>query len=167
MAPPVTLQVSLAPTDFPHAQHLLPHQLRQLAGSVDEVLLVVDLHRSPGRFSEAWEERRPRLQALLEAVCRQYPHARVAEVDYAPGVRAALSERFLSGREVPLKDSRGGPFHSYLYGLHAAAHEHVFHLDADMLLGGGSRTWMAEALALLSARPEVLSVSPLPGPPTA
>lgn len=167
MPSPVTLQISLAPTDFPHAQHLLPHQLRTLAGCVDEVLLVVDLHRSPGRFSEAWEERRPKLEALIEELCAQYPNARREEVDYSDRTRTALALQFFAGVPVPLKDSRGGPFHSYLFGLHAAKNDYVFHLDSDMLLGGGSRTWVDEALAVLAARAEIVTVSPLPGPPMA
>lgn len=168
MPPAVTLQISLAPTDFPHARHILPHQLRQLAASVDEVLLVLDLHRSQGhRFAAAWEERRPKMEALLAELCAKYPQARVREVDYSPATAAALAERFFGGRPVPLKDSRGGPYYSYFYGLHAASHAHVFHLDADMILGGGSRTWVSEAVVLLAARPELLYCAPHPGPPAA
>jgi hypothetical protein len=164
----VTLQINLAPTDFPHARYILPHQLRQLASSVEEVLLVLDLHRSKGhRFAEAWEERRPKMEALLAELCATYPRAKVREVDYSPATAAAMAERFFGGKPVPLKDSRGGPYYSYFYGLHAAAHEHVFHLDADMLLGGGSSTWVSEAVRLLASRPELLSCSPHPGPPAA
>ncbi|XXF78202.1 hypothetical protein P2318_00150 [Myxococcaceae bacterium GXIMD 01537] len=164
----VTLQINLAPTDFPHARHILPHQLGQLADSVDEVLLVLDLHRSQGhRFAAAWEERRPKMEALLAELCARHPKARVREVDYSAPTAAAMAERFFGGRPVPLKDSRGGPYYSYFYGLHAAAHPHVLHLDADMILGGGSRTWVAEAVALLAARPELLYCAPHPGPPAA
>ncbi|MGZ3460963.1 MAG: hypothetical protein ACXU86_20950 [Archangium sp.] len=162
----VTLQINLAPTDFPHARHILPHQLRQLASSVDEVLLVFDLHRSQGpRFAAAWEERRPKMEALLAELCAKYPRAKVREVDYSPATASAMAERFFGGRPVPLKDSRGGPYYSYFFGLHAAAHEHVFHLDADMLLGGGSPSWVSEAVRLLASRPELLSCAPHLGPP--
>src|SRR5438874_10221326 len=44
----VTLQISLAPNDLPHAVHTVPHQLRQLAGQVDEIDPTLDLHRSGG-----------------------------------------------------------------------------------------------------------------------
>jgi hypothetical protein len=170
MSPPaVTLQINLAPTDFPHARHILPHQLRQLVTSVNEVLLVFDLHRSQGhRFAAAWEERRPKMEALLAELSAKYPKkVRVSEVDYAPATAAAMAERFFGGKPVPLKDSRGGPYYSYFYGLHAAAHEHVFHLDADMILGGGSPTWVSEAVRQLARRPELLYCAPHPGPPAA
>jgi hypothetical protein len=165
--PAITLQINLAPTDLPHAQYILPHQLRQWGGQVDEVVLVLDLHRSPGRYSEAWEERLPGMRLLLEQHCREYPHARAVEVDYSPATAAHLSRLFFGGCPIPAKDWNGAPFYAYLFGLYAAEHDYVFHLDSDMLFGGGSATWAAEAVALLSERPDALSCSPLPGPPTA
>jgi hypothetical protein len=45
-----TLQINLTPTDLLHLIHILPHQLRQFGGQVDEMLLTVDLHQSRGRF---------------------------------------------------------------------------------------------------------------------
>lgn len=165
---PVTLQINLAPTDFPHARLILPHQLRQLAPSVQEVLLVIDLHRSQGaRFAGAWEERKPKMERLLSELSAADARIRVVEVDYSPATTRALSEQFFGGTRLPMKDSRGGPYHSYFFGLAAAAHRHVLHLDADMLIGGGSRTWMAEAEAHLAAREELVSCSPLAGPPRA
>jgi len=165
--PGVTLQINLAPTDLPHARHILPHQLRQWAGQVDEVLLTLDLHRSGGRFSEAWAERLPGMRDLVDRSCAQYPAARLAEVDYSAGVAAEIARRFFGGRPVPAKDWNGGPFYSYFFGLHAATNDYVFHLDSDMMFGGGSKTWLAEGVSLLQERTDVLICSPLPGPPEA
>src|SRR5581483_9922472 len=165
--PAITLQVNLAPTDLPHAEHILPHQLRQWGPQVDEVVLVLDLHRSPGRYSEAWAERLPGMRRLLERHCREHPHARAVEVDYSPAMAAHLSRMFFGGRAIPAKDWNGAPFYAYLFGLYAAKHDYVFHLDSDMMFGGGSTTWAREAVELLQERPDVLSCSPLPGPPTA
>jgi hypothetical protein len=161
----VTLQINLAPTDLPHARHILPHQLRQWAGQVEEILLTFDLHRSGGRFAEAWAERLPGMRELVERCCAQYPTARVSEVDYSPAVAAAIGRQFFGGRTPPPKDWNGGPFYSYFYGLHAAANNYVLHMDSDMMYGGGSRTWAAEAVKLLQERTDVLICSPLPGPP--
>jgi hypothetical protein len=167
MSAGVTLQISLAPTDLPHARHIVPHQLRQWAGQVDEVLLTLDLHRSRGRFSEAWAERLPGMRQLIADLCAQYPHARVCEVDYSDDMRSRLAEEYFGGRRTPEKDWNGGPFYSYFYGLHAAAHDYVLHMDSDMLFGGGSQTWVAEALRLLAQHLDVVACNPLPGPPTA
>ena len=42
------LQINLGPIDLPHLIHILPHQIRQLGGQVDEILLTLDLHQSRG-----------------------------------------------------------------------------------------------------------------------
>jgi len=163
--PSVSLQINLAPTDHPHARHILPHQLARLAPAVDEVVLTLDLHRSPGRFSEAWLERRPRMDALLTAMCERYSHARVVEVDYGAEAVERVARRFFGARTLPLKDSRGGPYYSYFFGLDTVTHDHVFHLDADMMLSGDAAGWLDAACARLADEPSLLCVAPHPGPP--
>jgi hypothetical protein len=165
--PPVTLQINLAPTDLPTAVHTVPHQLRQWGRQVDEVLFVVDLHRSRGKFAEGWEERLPGLRRLIEDCCTGHPHARSVDVDYSWNARTAVERYFFSGMTMPAKDYRGAPFYAYFFALLAASHDHVLHFDSDMLFGGGSQTWIEEALQILERRPEVLACNPLPGPPTA
>lgn len=165
--PRVTLQISLAPTDLPHAVHIVPHQVRQWGGQVDEVLFVVDLHRSNGRFSEGWQDRLPGLRALVEQLCASHPHARTVDVDYRPEARKAVEAAFFDGLPIPTKDHRGGPFYAYFFALLAAKSDFVYHLDSDMLFGGGSQSWVARALEILRSRPDVLACNPLPGPPTA
>ena len=41
------------------------------------------------------------------------------------------------------------------------------HFDGDMMFGGGSTTWMQEAITCMEQRPDVLVVEPFPGPPRA
>jgi hypothetical protein len=168
MVPPsgVTLQISLAPTDYPHARYILPHQLRQWGSQVDDVLLVVDMHRSrTGRFAVEWEQRVPLLEALVSEACARDPRVRAVTVDYGAAAARRVADEFFGGRPVPTKDLRGGPFYSYFYALSAARGDLVIHADSDMLFGGGSEHWVADAQALLAADPDILSCSPLPGPP--
>lgn len=165
--PGVTLQINLAPTDLPHATHTLPHQLRQWGDQVDEILLVVDLHRSRGRYADGWEQRLPGLRQLIADCCSQYAHARTVDVDYAPEIADEIAATYFGGVPVPAKDCFGAPFYAYFFALHAARQRYVFHMDSDMMYGGGSPTWLAEAVALMTERPDVLVCSPLPGPPTA
>ncbi|BAY09534.1 hypothetical protein [Calothrix sp. NIES-2098] len=162
----VTLQINLAPTDLPHAVHILPHQLRQWARQVDEVLLVLDTHQSRGRFAEGWEERLPKMRDLINRCCAAYPNTHFQEVDYSPEVMASVGSLFFAQPSVPTKDYRGGPFYSYFFGLYAAKHNYVFHMDSDLMFGGGSQTWIAEGIQLLANKTDVLTCSPLPGPPT-
>ncbi|HXD56810.1 MAG TPA: hypothetical protein VN606_02780 [Thermoleophilaceae bacterium] len=150
---PVSLQISVAPADLPHARWTLPHQLRQWGSQVDEVLFVLD-------------GRQPELEDLLERLCSQHAHARVEHVDYGDEAAGAVAEELLGGTRAPAKDCFGKAVYSYLFGLHAARHRFVLHLDSDMMFGGGSRSWVEEAQRLFASRPDVLSVSPLPGPPS-
>lgn len=161
--PSITLQINLAPSDHRLAEVLLPHQIKAWKEQVDEILLVVDSHRSRGRFGEDWETGRNRILTLARNINR----ARVVEVDYTPAARAAVSRTFFGGRTVPVKDCRGGPYYSYFFALYSAKHDWILHCDADMFFGGASSTWLAEATALHENRPEILFTAPLPGPPSA
>lgn len=163
MTVPVTLQVSLSPSDHRLAREILPHQVRTWRSQVAEILLTIDLHRSAGRFAEGWESGRDNIMALARSI----DGARVVEVDYAATTAAGVAREFFGGRNVPSKDHRGGPYYSYFFGLYAASHRHVLHCDADMMFGGGSATWLGEACALLEREPDVLVTAPLPGPPAA
>jgi hypothetical protein len=163
----VTLQVNVAPTDLPHAGTVLPHQLRQWSGQVREVLYTLDTRKSPGPRGSFFDERLPGMRALMEGLCAAEHDRRVLEVDYSDEARAEVGERFFGGRDVPLKDCFGAPFYAYFAGLDQAHTRYVLHVDGDMLFGGGSQSWIDEAVDLLRGRDEVLLCSPLAGPPTA
>jgi len=161
----VTLQISLAPPDLPHAVHILPHQLRQWAGQVDEIDLTLDLHRSEGHYGEAWEERRPGIERLAEDTRDRWRSTRLCPVDYSPPARAAVGDAFFGGADVPSKGWTGAPAYAYFYGLYRARHDHVLHLDSDLMFGGGSRAWIHEAVRLMRDREDVVLCSRLAGPP--
>jgi hypothetical protein len=165
---PVTLQINVAPTDFPHAVSILPHQLHQWSRQVQEILFTLDLHRTArgGRFAEGWEERLEPMLGLLKGLCREYPGARVAQVDYAPEAVQEVARAFTDDASIPPKDTKGAPFYPYLHGLHVARNDLIFHLDSDIMFGGSSQTWVAEACKLLAENEDVLACSPLPGPPS-
>lgn len=164
--PPVTLNVTLTPGDWRHAEHVLPHQLRQWAGQVDEVQLVLnDPSTAPGGGAPDAGQRR-KIETVLEEASSAWPHVHVREVDYSPAARAETADCFYGGQPVPLQNHDGGPFYSYWYGWCAARHDLILHTDSDMLFGGGSQTWVAEALTVLAGGADLMAVSPLPGPPT-
>jgi hypothetical protein len=164
----VTLQINIAPPDLPHAVHVLPHQLRVFAGQVDEVILTLDTVRpAGGRFAAEWEDRVEGMERLLDDLTGQYAHAAVSAVDASAGAVRAVGDFFFGVDRLPLKDSRGGPLYSYFHGLHSARNDIVLHMDSDMMFGGGSQSWVKEALALIGQRDEVLFAGPLPGPPRA
>ncbi|MGV3523441.1 MAG: glycosyltransferase family A protein [Candidatus Sericytochromatia bacterium] len=164
----VTLQINLIPPDIPHAALILPHQLRIWAPQCDEVLLIWDDDAQPHasrfpRYRALWEQCRPMCELLNQALQRDWPQLRIESVD--PTACARLSDRFFNGGVFPPKDLRGGPFLAYFYGLDAARHDWVLHLDGDMLFGGHSPHWVQEAQAALLACPQALAAHPPGGPP--
>lgn len=163
----MTLEITLAPPDLRHAVHILPHQLGTWARQVREIVCVVDLRPVPGRPDPLWEKHGQELLDVVDACCSRFSHARRETVDYGADASSAISSMFFRGRPLPAKTARGGPFYAYFFGLHAAQYDHILHLDSDMLFGGGSQTWVCEAIDLLRERPDVLVTQPLPGPPTA
>ena len=162
----VTLQINLAPADLPTARYVLPHQLRQWAGQVQEILLVLDLHRSRGRYAAGWSQRLPGMRAMIDECCARYGKARTLDVDYSAAAVGAVAEQFFGGDPVPAKDRQGAPYYAYLFGLQRASYDVILHMDSDMMYGGGSQSWVDEAIALIDANPSVLACNPLPGPPT-
>jgi hypothetical protein len=161
-----TLQINLAPTDLPHLIHTLPHQIRQLGGQVDEILLTLDMHLSSGRYGTAWKER---LSGFLEFVQQQsaaHPRVRIHEVNYSRNAAMTISEQFFGGEPIPPKDRHGAPFYAYFSGFANARYDYIFHIDSDMMFGGGSQSWIAEARRLMETRSEVMVCVPHPGPPT-
>jgi hypothetical protein len=164
---PVSLQISLSPGDYPMAKYLLSHQLKQLSGQVDEIILTVDTQPSKGRFAEGWQQYQTQLNTLLQNDIQSNFNVQVIPVDYSPPVKANIAAMFFEGGTVPGKDFRGGPFYAYFFGLYKAKNNLVFHLDADIFLGGGSPNWIKEAVRHFENDPSLFIVSPLPGPPHA
>lgn len=164
------LQINMHPFDAPHVVHTLPHQLRAWAGQVDRVLVTVDTRlANAGRYrAERYEEAREALSALLEGMRGDHPALVVDPVSYDGETRAQIGRAFFrTTPDWPERAFDGGPFYVYFHGLHRANADYVLHMDSDMLFGGGSRTWIDEAVALLERRPDALFVGPFPGPPRA
>jgi hypothetical protein len=163
----VVFQVSVAPSDLLHVRHILPHQISRWRGQVSRIILTVDTLPGRGRYAQAWDDSRVPLQSLLDTVVAANDgQVAVVPVDYSSTCVRAVSHEFLGGRDVPLKDSYGAPFYAYLFGLMTADARYVLHADADILYGGGSGTWLTEAVTVLRERPDVLLTGPYPGPPT-
>ena len=167
----VTLQINLAPADALYARSLLSHQLKAFAGQCTEVLLVVDLHRTRSRqFTPTnFGAHRLKLSEAIESVTRECARSiRCVEVDYSAEAISRVSAFFLTqGGRIPPKDFRGGPYYSYFFGVFSCRTDYVLHVDADMIFGGRSQTWVEEALNVLRERSEsVICCCPLPGPPT-
>ena len=165
MKPKVTLQISLAPPDFPHSRHLLIHQLNAFNGQVDEILLTIETRPSKGRFATGWSTYETELYDFIQKDIDPRFNIRVLPVDYASSSKKDISQFFFGKNDIPDKDFRGGPFYAYFFGLFRAKHDIVIHLDSDMFLGGAGKNWIADALGVFEKKSGCAVVSPLPGPP--
>jgi hypothetical protein len=161
------LQINMAPLDIRHIVHTLPHQLRILGGQVNEIQFTLDNHHSrANRFAtDSYAEKHAELRRFLEQVCNEFAHACIVDVDYSRSSVTEIAQTYIGGHYVPVKACDGSAFYAYLYGLSRARSSYVFHIDSDMLFGGGSQCWVAEAIKLLEGSDEVCACAPLDGPP--
>lgn len=164
---PVTLQISLAPSDFRYVVHLLPHQISIFSAQVDEILLTYDTHKSNGHFGKNWEQNNTNMLLFLEELAASNPKIRLLKIDYSSEKKSKIADVFLNKKHIPAKDWRGGPFYTYFFGLYEARNNYVFHIDSDLFFGGGSSTWLKQAIELYESDEKILFINPLPGPPHA
>jgi hypothetical protein len=162
-----TLQITTYPPDFPVVEHALPHQLRMWGTQVNKTNVILDVHRSQsGRYrGMQYDENLAKIRELLQYVASHYHNVNVCEVNYSELARKNVSTSFFGLNKIPVKAWDGSAFYSYFYGLHVANSDYVLHMDGDMLFGGGSQTWLSEAVEFLKTHPDVLFAGPLPGPP--
>lgn len=64
----VSLRINLAPGDYPHAKHILKHQLDILSNQVDEIILTVDTRQSKGKFAKVWDANKDLLNQFLSVL---------------------------------------------------------------------------------------------------
>ena len=106
----ISLQINLAPVDFPFARYILPHQLKVLGPYVGEIVLTIDLHKSKGRFSGAqWEENKEKLFDLIREVGSENKVV-VSEVDYGSEWLNKVSNFFFYRKSFsPTQRQQRGP----------------------------------------------------------
>jgi hypothetical protein len=160
----VTLQINLAPGDYYHAVPMLDHHIEIFEGQTDEILLTFDFNPARQRDAHKAERESALLHDHISSLQKRHPKIVLRNVDYNASVVSNVLGYFFTNR-AELYDFRGAPIYAYLSGLHSAKNDLVFHIDSDMFFGGFSANWISEAIELLQADSEILTVSPLPGPP--
>jgi hypothetical protein len=155
--------------DVRHLEHLLPHQIRALSGMVDRFVVTIDTHQSrSGRYRGSnFGANLEKTRQLIREAGRTYPQLQVEDVDYSEATQRAVARYFFGVDSIPVKAWDGGPFYAYFFGLYVAKAQYVLHIDGDLLFGGGSKTWIREAIQCMEQRPDVLVTAPFPGPPRA
>jgi hypothetical protein len=160
----VTLQINLAPGDYYHAAHMLEYHIEVFESQTDEILLTFDFNPARLRDAQKAERESASLYGLIASLQKQHPSVVLRDVDYNMPVVSAVLGHFFTNR-AQLYDFRGAPIYAYLFGLYSAKNDLVFHIDSDMFFGGFSARWIRDAIDLLQGDSEIMTVSPLPGPP--
>jgi hypothetical protein len=163
----ITLQISLAPSDYRHAIHLLAHQIKVFEEQVDEILLTYDTHKSKGHFSNNWELNIDKMWDFLVDFSKSNIKIRLIKIDYSKSKNREIAQRYFRRKNIPAKDWRGGPFYTYFFGINEAKNNYVFHIDSDLFFGGMSKSWLEQALKLYKDDEQILFINPLAGPPKA
>mgnify|MGYP003575082018 CR=1 FL=1 len=161
----ITLQISLAPSDYRYSIHLLHHQIRVFNEQVDEILLTYDTHKSKGHFATNWEANNEKMWAFLSKIAETNPKIKLVKIDYGKEINFNIAKTFFGKKTIPAKDWRGGPFYTYFFGIYMSSHPFVLHIDSDLFFGGLSQSWLSEAIELYNNDSDILFINPLAGPP--
>ena len=165
--PTVCAQLNVHPNDIGYVPVLLPHQVRAWAPQVERIHVTLDTHGAVAGHYKAvdMEAKLARMRETLAAIAADEPKLVIDEVDPSPEARARVARQWFGRDDMPLKAWNGSPIYAYLFGMSATGADQVVHFDGDMLFGGGSTDWVAEALDVLHEEDDCAFVSPLSGPP--
>ena len=166
-APSVAAQLNIHPNDVDYVPHLLPHQIRAWAPQVDRIHVTLDTHGVAAGHYRAVDlaGRLERMRAVLEELSSGEPKLVVDEIDTGREARREIARAWFDADDMPMKAWNGSPLYAYLFGISRARADFVVHFDGDMFFGGGSRTWVEEALARFRDDERAAFVGPLSGPP--
>ncbi len=157
-----SLKISLSPRDRRLLPAMLNHQIEFWHQQFDEILLVLDFH---GYDTDEYQEDINSILTLIETLKNSFHNVRLVYVDYSEEAKRLISDEYFSGKEVPEKTHRYGPFYSYYYGIYHTSHDYVFSIDSDIIFGGKNENWVKEAIEILEDK-SIFTCSPLPGFPT-
>lgn len=156
-----SLKISLSPRDNKILSQMLPHQLKFWHETVDEVLLVMDLH---GYDTQDNQNDIKIIYDLINELEIIYFKIRLLIVDYSNEAKRQVSKKYFGGKKIPLKTHRYGPYYSYFFGIYHTKYDNVLNIDSDILFGGNNPLWIEEAIMLMKNK-QIITCSPHPGPP--
>ncbi|MBD2554815.1 hypothetical protein H6G51_16140 [Limnothrix sp. FACHB-708] len=163
--PSCSLSIMVARTDLPFMMHTIPHLVRSCNFPFVERVLFVDTAPLSGD-----KVQRPGLGTIeqLRAACQELLDRgivdRLADMDY--GQRPQVYRKHFGWPLPHTHNWKGYPIFGSLYALEAIAGDYLLHFDSDMMLyQKPGHDWISEGVELLKARPDVMSVRPLTGPP--
>lgn len=165
--PSCTLSINTCVTDVPFLLQTVPHLVRSCRYSFTEKMLVIDTAPMKGRYRKGSIPCMAELEDIAQSLLDQGVIDTVVKVDYQDSVRKPILQKHLGQAIHETHDFRNAPIYAYLFAYEAAQSDYFLHFDADMLLyQAEDHNWIQLAIDTLKQNPEILSITPLPGPPT-
>jgi hypothetical protein len=162
-----TLSINICVTDLPYISYTIPHLVRSCNYPFTERMLVIDTAPMKGRYRNQVLPDLGELETAAEKLVAQGHMDTIIKVDYRPEVRQPIVRKHLGQVTWETHDFRDAPIYAYLFAYEMAQSDYFLHFDADMLLHQAKEyNWIEAAIDCLRQNPDVLTVTPLPGPPT-
>jgi hypothetical protein len=166
--PSCSLWIFVARTDIPFMMHTIPHLVRMSHFPFEERVLVIDTAplsgdkvNRPGIGS--MEDLRRGTAELLEAGVVD----RLVDINYDSAYHRRVYQKHF-GSPLPFTHNyKGYPILGSVFKIEDCQSDYILHFDSDMLLyQSADYSWIEEGMRLIASHPELMSIQPLPGPPT-
>ena len=163
-----TLSINVCLADYPFIEQTIPHLVRSCNYPFTEKMIVIDTAPMQGRYQKqiplvTMKELEKKAHNLVK---RGYIDS-VVKVDYRPEISKPIMKKHLGYPIWETHDFRNAPIYAYLFAYEATQSDYFLHFDSDMLLYQAKDfNWIKTGIDYLSQNPDLLTVTPLPGPPS-
>ncbi len=167
--PKCTLSILAGPGDLPFFAPIVRHLVRVNQFPFAERILVVDAEQRKGPHPPNHAELLDRFRAECEDLRKESVVDTIVDLDLRRdrAWHRRLAERHFQKSVRETRDFRGVPLFGWIASLEHSDVPYHLHFDSDILLHQEPDfCWIREAIRVLRERPDVMFVSPLPGPPT-
>lgn len=163
----VSLFISLCKKDFNFIDHTIPHIIKGCNYPFKQIILLVDQSKAKGlhgKFEKFISSKKFFNQC--EALAGQLKNAIVLEINYSRKKEEEITKKYFGRPVYTIKDFRGNLLYGFIFGIESSLTDYVVHFDSDILIHSDIQySWIKEGLDLLDKYDDIISVSPLSGPP--
>ena len=166
--PSCTLSILAGPRDLPFFAQIVRHLVRVSRFPFSQRILIADTEPRQRSRSPNDVELLERFRIECDALRRESVIDTVIELDLRRdrALRRRLAQRHFQGTSRETRDFRGAPLFGWIASLDQSEATYHLHFDSDILLyQEANYCWMQDAFRVLRDRPDVMFISPLPGPP--
>lgn len=163
----VTLFITLSKKDFDFMELTIPHIIKGCNYPFKQIILLVDPSNAEGfhrkfdiniKFETFWNK--------CSVLAGHLENAIVLEINQDRNKLKQITEKYFGRSVYEVKDFRGNLWYGFILGIESALTNYVVHFDSDILIHSDNQySWVKEGLEIIDKYEDIISVSPLPGPP--